>query len=288
METTFTSVLAKHIEDTKLQGTGLPWGFPRLQEHIGYGLVQGRVYMLQARTAVGKSAFLANVAVAAQAAAGKDIVGIASLEMKAGEYAARMLSVTADAAMSEIEASMVSSTPQSVILDSIPNLQNMHIRDNPAPRWTDLGDWVDQVQQDSGQKFRVMFVDHLLLMGEGGNSESVQRVQQLGREAKVFAKEYDVALFCLHQTGRGGEEGKDHGHRPVSLSSGLWGGEQDTDVTLGMYRPYLNPLLSLQASETVKEDVFVQVLKNRHGAFHPKGMKLHWPLPSMRMSEVKE
>lgn len=286
METAFGSILAQHAEELRLRGKGLPLGFPKLQEIAGYGLLPGRVYMLMARTGVGKSALACNIAVNAQLAAPQDITAFASLEMRAGEVAARMLSAVSDVGMDEVEASMAAQNPQSVITDGLGLLGNIHIRDNPAPRWVDLSAWVQELEKDTGQKVQTMFLDHLLLMGEGGTADSVPRVQQLGRDAKVFAKQHKLGLVVLHQTGRGDESGKDNGQKPLSLSSGMWGGEQDMDLTIGMYRPYLNPLLSLQASEACKYDVYLQILKNRHGPIHPKGMLVNWSVPSMKMTEV--
>src|SRR3546814_18330677 len=87
------------------------------------------------------------------------------------------------------------------------------------------------------------------------------------------------AIYVLQQTGRSdGNGGRNDGHLPLTMTSGLYGGEADADWVFGMYRPERAPKYRksryqfddpndwyqmLEDREQVRGITILQVLKNR-------------------------
>lgn len=153
--------------------------------------------------------------------------------------------------------------------------QHLHFVMPTRPSVSDLQYVVEDIQDATGIRPVRVFIDHLGLMkgctDYSGYSTTAGALHS-------WAMNDDLALYVLQQTGRGGDSGKNDGHIPVSLSSGVYAGEADADWIFGIYRPDKDPKLKksrwqfdtpyeyqrmLDDYERVKGITVVQVIKNR-------------------------
>lgn len=152
---------------------------------------------------------------------------------------------------------------------------NLHFVMPPRPSVSDLQYVVEDIQDATGVRPLRVFIDHLGLM-KGCTDYSGYSITAGALHS--WAMNDDLALYVLQQTGRGGDSGKNDGHIPVSLSSGVYAGEADADWIFGIYRPDKDPKLKksrwqfnypdeyqrmLDDYERVRGITVFQVIKNR-------------------------
>ena len=259
-------------EDT----TEVPTGFPTLDRVTRGGLKPGWSVMLIARTEVGKTALAGQMAVNALTAGHPAL--FASLEQTRQEIVLRLLSSSTGLSMERVEQELLTDYEKYT-----KQLDGLFVTDPSKPSWDDLYKWVDTVKPKNTPIF---VLDHLKLMKRGFAKGEAERVAMLAEDAKAFAKNAGCALLLIHQVARSEGDKKNHGHLPLTLESAMYGGEQDVDVMLGMYRPARDPQMDLVEKKNREREVYLQVLKNRHGPSHPDGIPIEWDLPSMRFREV--
>ena len=269
----------------------VPTGIPTLDKYLRGGFRLGHVTMLLGRTGVGKTSVAIQVSVnVARAGLG---VAFASLEMGREEVALRALSALRAEGLDQVEGEL-RDAPAADLFDLSRVLPLFSVDDSNKPDWDDLSLWVQRQSEVFSQPVSLVVVDHLKLMRRYGYPRGeAERVQQLAEDAKAFAKESRIALVMLHQTGRANEaaEGKekDHGHLPLSMESAMYGGEQDSDYILGVYRPELAAGLDAAARLSVEGRMYLQLLKNRHGAaLASPGVALRWDRPSFHLAEDED
>lgn len=148
---------------------------------------------------------------------------------------------------------------------------------NPSrPTVTELEQMIEDIGEQTGTPPVRVFIDHLGLLA--GTEDGYQGYSNTAAGLHSLAMRKEVGIYCLQQTGRNTGEGRNDGHVPLTLSSGLYAGEADADWVFGMYRPDRNPKFNkkpyqfdspeayhkmLDERDTVKGKVILQVLKNR-------------------------
>lgn len=179
---------------------------------------------------------------------------------------------------------------------------DLHFVNPTRPDVTDLAIVLDDIDGVSGVRPRRVFVDHLTLMAGADDYRGVSRTAS---ELHDFAMKNDVALYVCQQTGRGGgDDGRNDGHLPVTMSSGLYAGEQDADWLFGLYRPDKNPKYKKRREqfkdyqdyldvrmelEKVRGLVIQQVIKNRpFGETLESGIEFMYDRHTRRYQEVGE
>lgn len=345
--------IAAEMKDSGASCLTLPTNFPTLNKILGGGLMPGRMYLLMARTEVGKTTLSLNLAAAQmqqatpvaptldttdaamsvpkvnlsgiaiaesekpmsanapteiwnpQVSARTTLAGtaaisaaspvvpdpkagiaIASLEMTRSEVLTRTLSILSRKSPEEVEQELRLNGPDPLTTQHFSALSRLHIWDEPGVGWDELGLWIDEVNSTAQEPVKLMVLDHLQLLG-GYHRSRIEKVKDAAKDAKIFAKQKDVALVVIHQTHRMAGEGRpDHGDVPVTLESGEYGGEQDADVALGMFRPERNPDLTPNKAAEYRDKAYLQVLKNRFGKSLKEGIVLRWVKPSMAFEEV--
>lgn len=176
----------------------------------------------------------------------------------------------------------------------------LHLVSPSRPNVDDLSTMLDDVEDETGTRPVRVFVDHLGLMDRASNYESYVR---LAGDLHAWAMREDAALFVLQQTGRGdGQGGRNDGHIPVTLSSGVYAGEQDADWVFGLYRPDRHPKYKRQRWDyqdvstylrvqselaEVQGLTIMQILKNRpFSEVLDEGIKLRYNHHTRRLEEL--
>lgn len=128
-------------------------------------------------------------------------------------------------------------------------------------RWSELPLTSDQIQdflraevEFLGETPVLVVVDVLTDM-LGGAEENVGEVRRIVRELKKAAKKFRTTVVVLHHIKRGKAA---NGTSTVTLQDGLYGGEQDAQIVLGLWRP-------------AEQTMTVATLKNRRGVANADG-----------------
>ena len=253
--------LQKLSSEDRNQYLGLKTGFSAL-DRITTGLNKSDLILIAARPAMGKTAFVLNLA-SNVAKTSKKQVAIFSLEMSKEQLVSRMLSSEAGhnlrmGTLSAEEWVRLASAAEilsqtEIYLDDIPSAT---VADMKAKlrRLPDLG---------------LVVIDYLQLMSTGRrDGNRVQEVSEITRNLKIMAKEMNVPVVTLSQLSRSPDSRTDH--RPMLSDLRESGSiEQDADIVMFLYRDaYYN---EESEEQNVAECI---VAKNRHG--ETDTVRLHW------------
>jgi replicative DNA helicase len=271
--------------------TGLAAPWPTVARTCGL-FAPGSLNLIAARTGVGKTAFLLNLAMGF---AEQGVAGLyASLEVTKREIAKRaMLTEMCPGRHGKLDewGSLPPEERNDLLREmgeAVERLWNfgVHILDRDARTTAQIEGHLRRLHR--GKRLGWLMVDYLQLMGPTKDQRNPSRAIELGRisgDLKAMAVEYGIPIFAAVQVNRDAE-----GERPARPAlrnlkdSGSL--EQDADLVLMGYRPsdYLrqNPRECLQAgfpepgayrdefdhSKGREHDGLTEwrVLKNRHGA----------------------
>lgn len=210
----------------------VPTGLPALDGKLCGGLRGGKLVVVGARPAVGKSALLASFAVSA-ILAGRRVLFV-SLEMSAREIVARMASNLSGVSAEKLEARDVSPEDAARVLEAFnlispdENLRFAERAGTPsAVRRAAL-----RMRADAG--LDLIVVDYLqLLRADGKPGSRWEAVGEISRSLKLLAAELDVPVVAAAQLNRASEGRGEQPERP-RLSDLRESGsiEQDADVVL--------------------------------------------------------
>lgn len=221
----------KALGNSKLIGTDT--GFRNLNDRTS-GFGKGDLVIIAARPAMGKTAFVLNMAL--KAIERNEGVAFFSLEMPAEQLMLRMLSAKT----------------------SIP-LQALRVGDLKDEQWSDLAAATQDLSEkklfvdDGGyatihhvrSKLRklkaqhpeisVAIIDYLQLMSGEGREGRQQEVSEISRGLKQLARELQIPILALSQLNRG-VESRDNKRPMLSDLRESGAIEQDADIILFVYR----------------------------------------------------
>ena len=259
----------------------VPMGYRFFDDRTQGGMAPGQAMILLARTGVGKTWWLINVAVN-----NPNVPTVFfSLEMDARYILGRVASTNTGQATNRIENTMRDIGTSPAVDSTCDDLPLLYIEDTPDIGLADMSQVLDDYRDRTGSPARLVLVDYLELVRNWGTTQ-MENVQSMARAMKVFAREHDVALVVLHQVKRGDSNA---GHRPLDLTDGKFGGEESADYVLGLYKPSLNPAISQELRERLDSDIRLQFLKTRTGGgIHPDGVRHHWNPDTGRIAEVDD
>ncbi len=215
--------------------TGVPSGFRELDELTG-GFQSGNLIIFAARPAMGKSAFVANVAENVATKQDK-AVAFFSLEMSEAELAHRFIACRARIPSHKLRRGQVSARDWPGVVRAGNELENasLWIDDSSDLGMLDLRAKVRRLAaSESG--LGLVIVDYIQLMrAEDPRANRVEQVGQISRGLKILAREMDVPVIAISQLSRAPEQRPDK--RPM-LSDLRESGqiEQDSDLVTFIYR----------------------------------------------------
>lgn len=239
--------------------SGIESGFIDLDTKIS-GLNPADLIIVAARPAMGKTAFVLNIAnfVAKQT---KTPVMIFSLEMSKEQMVNRILSSESEVdAMKLRNADLTSEDwlklgQASGVLSEIP----LYIDDTPGLSSTELRAKCRKAKLE--KNVGLIIIDYLQLMESKTKSPSRQQeISEISRSLKILAKELQVPVIALSQLSRATESRTDHTPMLSDLrESGAI--EQDADIVMFLHRDdYYNP-------DTDRKNIAdVIIAKNRNGS----------------------
>ena len=241
--------------------TGIPTGFLDLDYKLT-GLHPSELILVAARPAMGKTAFVLNIA--QHVAFRHDYhVAVFSLEMSKEQLVTRLMAMESMVDSQLIRTGNLKDTEWEKLMESagVNGNSNLIIDDTPGISIAELRSKCRRYKQSLG--LDLIIIDYLQLMSGSSrrsNESRQQEISEISRSLKALAREIDVPVIALSQLSRAVEARQDH--RPMLSDLRESGAiEQDADVVMFLYRDeYYNP-------DTEKKNLAeVIVAKQRNGA----------------------
>ena len=245
---------------TKGRVTGIATGFTELDYKLT-GLHPAELILVAARPAMGKTAFVLNIA---QYAAFKDnhAVAMFSLEMSKEQLVTRLMASESMVDSPQIRTGDLRDSDWEKLLEGAALIGNSKlIIDDTASSLAEIRSKCRKYKQT--YDIDMVVIDYLQLMSGSNtrrNESRQQEISEISRALKVLARELNIPIIALSQLSRAVEARQDH--RPMLSDLRESGAiEQDADVVMFLYRDeYYNP-------DTEKKNIAeVIVAKQRNGA----------------------
>lgn len=216
------------------QVIGLSTGFKRLDE-LTSGLHKSDLIIVAARPAMGKTAFVLNIAQNAATKSGASVL-IFSLEMSKAQLGQRLLAMESRVEMQKLKTGNLERNDWERIQMALDSLSktNIHIDDKPGINILEMKNKCRRLKSEKG--LDLIIIDYLQLMNSDGKSDSRQQeISNLSRHLKLLAREMDCPVIVLSQLSRAAEQRQDH--RPILSDLRESGAiEQDADMVMFLYR----------------------------------------------------
>ncbi|OAC57250.1 replicative DNA helicase [Streptococcus pyogenes] len=246
--------------------TGLPTGFRDLDK-ITTGLHPDQLVILAARPAVGKTAFVLNIAQNVGTKQ-KKTVAIFSLEMGAESLVDRMLAAEGMVDSHSLKTGQLTDQDWNNVTIAQGALAEapIYIDDTPGIKITEIRARSRKLSQEVDGGLGLIVIDYLQLITGTKPENRQQEVSDISRQLKILAKELKVPVIALSQLSRGVEQRQDK--RPVLSDIRESGSiEQDADIVAFLYRDDYYRKECDDAEEAVEDNTIEVILeKNRAGA----------------------
>ena len=249
--------------------TGLETGFRDLDAKTA-GLQKSDLILIAARPAMGKTAFVLNIAEYV-ALHSNSTIALFSLEMSKEQLVKRMLAMNSMVDSQKIRTGDLEDDDWDNLVGSVRKIgnSNLVIDDTSGITASELRSKCRKLKIEQG--LDLVIIDYLQLMTGAGKRKTDSRQQEISdisRSLKVMARELDVPVIALSQLSRAVESRPDK--RPMLSDLRESGAiEQDADIVMFIYRDeYYNP-------DSEKKGVAeVIVAKQRSGPTGP--VELAW------------
>ena len=220
---------------TKGRVTGVATGFTELDYKLT-GLHPAELILVAARPAMGKTAFVLNIA---QYAAFKDnhAVAMFSLEMSKEQLVNRLFALESHVDAQLLRSGNLADSDWEKLIEGAGTIgkSKLIIDDTPGISISELRSKCRKYKLEHDLK--LIIIDYLQLMsGSGRGSDSRQQeISDISRSLKSLARELNVPVIALSQLSRAVEQRPEH--RPMLSDLRESGAiEQDADVVMFIYR----------------------------------------------------
>jgi replicative DNA helicase len=242
------------------------------------GVGKSEIAMLMASSSVGKTAIGLNIIRANPLVPALFI----SLEMDGRMLAARLAAMTTGVGTTFLEEELKRGVEPPQIQQTIDSYPYLVVDSTPGLAVKDMAASVSEATEILGVRPRLVIVDYLELIGGTGILASkTEAVDKVAVQLRNFTRKHDVSTIILHQVGKGDGGG---GSEPLALDSGRYGGHQPMDYVIGAYAPRLEKDIQPDKYERVRDEVYLQLLKNRSGSAHAPGVRHRLDPLSLRLS----
>ena len=242
--------------------TGLSTGFRDLDK-ITTGLHPDQLIILAARPAVGKTAFVLNIAQNVGTKQNK-AVAVFSLEMGAESLVDRMLAAEGMIDSHALRTGQLTEQDWNNVMIAQGALAEapIYIDDTPGIKITEIRARSRKLSQEVEGGLGLIVIDYLQLISSPNSKQSYNRnneISEISRGIKLLAKELDCPIVVLSQLSRDNERRTEK--RPMLSDLRDSGAiEQDADVVMFLYRDEVyNP------SEDNKGKAELIIGKHRNG-----------------------
>lgn len=260
------------------------FGLPFLDNRMNGGMGKSEIAMIMAGSSVGKTTIALN------AIANNPTVPVLffSLEMSWRQVCARIAAITTPTSTKSLEReTRARGGPPDALTKTTNAFPLLLGDDTPGITFKQMTESMKKAEDmNGGHKVRYVIVDYLELMGGSGLLTKSEAVDKASQKIRDWTREHDVSTIVLHQVGK---SDPDAGSGPLALTSGKFGGYAPMDVVIGAYAPRLQRGLDRSVSEELREDLYLQLLKNRTtGEEHHNGVRHRLDRESMRITDLTQ
>ncbi len=225
----------ERLYNQKTPITGVPTGFADL-DYKTSGLHKSDLILVAARPAMGKSAFVLNIAANAALKANVPVV-IFNLEMSKEQLVNRMLCSEAMVDSNKVRTGKIEEDDWVKLATALGPLSEapIYIDDTPGISIMEIRAKCRKLKME--KNIGMVIIDYLQLVQGSGkrNASREQEISEISRSLKILAKELDVPVIALSQLSRAAEQRQDH--RPMLSDLRESGAiEQDADIVMFIYR----------------------------------------------------
>jgi len=220
--------------------TGIPTGFIDL-DYMTSGLHGSELVLIAARPAMGKTAFVLNIAQHMAFRKNKS-VAIFSLEMGKEQLVSRLFALEGYVEATHLRNGRLDDEEWAKLSEAadVIGSSNLIIDDTAGITVQNLRSKCRKYKLEKG--LDVIIIDYLQLMTGSGRTDSRQQeISEISRSLKLLARELNIPVIALSQLSRAVESRPDK--RPMMSDLRESGAiEQDADVVMFIYRDdYYNP-----------------------------------------------
>ena len=225
----------EELYNRKQNITGLPTGFVDLDNRTA-GLHGSEFILIAARPAMGKSAFVLNIATNVALRANVP-VAIFSLEMSKDQMVNRILCSEAMVDSNKLRTGKLEEDDWAKLAGTIGPLSDagIYIDDTPGISIMEIRARCRKMKLE--KNIGLVIIDYLQLVQASNkrNGSREQDIAEISRSLKILAKELNIPVIALSQLSRAVEQRPDH---RLMLSDLRESGsiEQDADIVMFLYR----------------------------------------------------
>lgn len=231
-------------------------GFPEIDEQMGGGYADGRLYIIGARPGVGKSAWSMTSALRISK---YHPVGFISCEMSGMELTIRALAQLAQINSLNIQSGDLDANQRRRLQEAAKELatRQLFYEDEVT---SSLSAALKTIEEMADAGARVIVLDYIQLLSTGHDNRT-QDLTTISRELKIITKRKSVALVTPSQLKRWGGKGDppDPTLEDLRESGSI---EQDADFVAFLHK---KPVTEFPDENDPAERVTFMIRKNRHG-----------------------
>lgn len=228
-------VRLEKVYQNKGVATGISSGFSDFDQMTS-GFHPSDLVILAARPAMGKTAFVLNLALNAAMKSKKGVL-LFSLEMSSSQLLQRLLAIEAGIGLQKIRNGFLDPDDWGKLGLASMKLSNSEINIADLPNVNVLEIRAIARRLKAAGKLDMIIIDYLqLIKGSGGKNDSRQQeISDISRALKGIARELDIPIIALSQLSRATEQRADR--RPMLSDLRESGAiEQDADMVMFLYR----------------------------------------------------
>lgn len=229
LPTTIDQMMSELYDKMAGKEVGISTGITGIDDCIN-GFQKGRLYIIGARSGMGKSALMCSMVEKIERF---KRVGIISLEMLDKELKQRIACIRGNIPHWKIEKGKCSDEEADKYGNTLMTIKNVYINDQGGmKRGTVLATIRQMVKR---QKCDIVFIDHIGLIRLNGTQNLAHEIGENTSALKVIAKELDIPVVGLCQINRAAES---NGEKMPTLSQLRDSGriEEDADCVILLYR----------------------------------------------------
>ena len=243
----------------------VPYGIPFIDQATNGGMARSEITQLMAFSSVGKTTIALNII-----RNNPDVPTLMmSLEMSWRMVVVRLAAMSYGVSTRFLEEELKAGRVPKELVDVCDRFPHLICDDTPALTFKAGNDSFKRAADRIGAAPRIVVWDYLELIGGAGMLGKAEQVDRTAQKGRDWTREHDTHSVFVHQVGKGDSGGD----VPLSMDSGRYGGFQPFDAIVGAYAPRLERGLSQAGFDAVRDDIYIQLLKNRAGQSQPVGVK---------------
>jgi hypothetical protein len=243
----------------------IPYGIPFVDQATNGGMARSEISQIMAFSSVGKTTIALNIIRNNPSVP----VLFNSLEMSWRMVVVRIAAMEYGVSTRYLEEELKAGRVPVQLIDVADRFPHLICDDTPALSYKAANDSFKRAADRIGLPPRIVIWDYLELIGGAGMLGKAEQVDRTAQQGRDWTREHDTHSIFVHQVGKGDSGGD----VPLSMDSGRYGGFQPFDCILGAYAPRLERGMSQTAFDAVRDELYIQLLKNRAGQSQPVGVK---------------